>query len=124
MKKQKSERKTYAKPRGEELDDRRSRDLVGLGLFLCFFRALENNSKEEMERIHKELDGVGLTIIKTEDGKYLLKEKEEKYGSLMTARIYTRGDTRECFICEDETMLPQMMRDFWTSVGRRDIKCE
>ncbi len=25
---------------------------------------------------------------------------------------------------EDEAMLPQMMRDFWTSVGRRDIKCE
>lgn len=25
---------------------------------------------------------------------------------------------------QDETMLPQMMRDFWTSVGRRGIKCE
>ena len=69
MKKEKSKKKTYAKPRVEELDDRRSRDLVGLGLFLCFCR-------------------------------------------------------RECFICEDETMLPQMMRDFWTSVGRRNIKCE
>lgn len=78
MKKQKSERKTYAKPRVEELDDRRSRDLVGLGLFLCFFRALENNSKEEMERIQKKLDGWGLTVKKTEDGNYILKEKEEK----------------------------------------------
>lgn len=36
MKNKKSERKTYAKPRVEEMDDRRSRDLVGLGLFLCF----------------------------------------------------------------------------------------
>lgn len=78
MKREKGEKKTYAKPRMEELDDRRSRDLIGLGLFLCFCRALENNSTEEMERIHKELDEVGLTIKKTEDGNYLLKEKEEK----------------------------------------------
>lgn len=78
MKNKKSERKTYAKPRVEEMDDRRSRDLVGLGLFLCFCRALENNSTEKMERILKELDGWGLTIKKTEDGNYILKEKEEK----------------------------------------------
>ena len=78
MKKEKSEKKTYAKPRVEEMDDSRRRYLVGLGLFLCYTRALENNSTEEMERIHKELDGVGLTIKKTEDGNYILKEKEEK----------------------------------------------
>ena len=78
MKNKKSEKKTYAKPRVEELDDRRSRDLVGLGLFLCFCRALEKNSTEEMERVQKKLDGLGLTIKKTEDGNYILKEKEEK----------------------------------------------
>lgn len=78
MKREKSKKKTYAQPRMDELDDRRSRDLVGLGLFLCFCRALEKNSTEEMGRILKELDEVGLTIKKTEDGNYILKEKEEK----------------------------------------------
>lgn len=146
MKREKGEKKTYAKPRMEELDDRRSRDLVGLGLFICFCRALENNSTEEMERIHKELDELGLTIKKNrgrelppdeEGGEVMFHERKEmpinpwvyeevrrEDGSLMTARIYTSDDARECFICEDEAMLPQMMRDFWTSVGRRDIKCE
>ena len=78
MKREKSKKKTYAEPRMEELDDRRSRDLVGLGLFLCFCCALENNSTEKMERILKELDELGLTIKKTEDGNYRLMEKEEK----------------------------------------------
>lgn len=78
MKREKGEKKTYAEPRVEELDDRRSCDLVGLGLFLCFTRALKNNSTEEMERILKELDELGLTIKKTEDGNYRLMEKEEK----------------------------------------------
>lgn len=78
MKREKSEKKTYAKPRVEEMDDSRRRHLVGLGLFLCFTRALENNSTEKMERILKELDELGLTIKKTEDGHYILKEKEEK----------------------------------------------
>ena len=78
MKREKSKKKTYAEPRVEEMDDSRIRYLVGLGLFLCFTRALENNSTEEMGRILKELDEVGLTIKKTEDGNYLLKEKEEK----------------------------------------------
>ena len=78
MKSEKSEKKTYAKPRVEEMDDSRRRQLVGLGLFLCFTRALENNSTEKMERILKELDELGLTIKKTEDGHYILKEKEEK----------------------------------------------
>lgn len=78
MKSKKSERKTCAQPRKDELDDSRRRYLVGLGLFLCFTRALENNSTEEMERILKELDEVGLTMKKTEDGNYILKEKEEK----------------------------------------------
>ena len=81
MKREKGEKKTYAKPRVEELDDRRSCDLVGLGLFLCFcraLRALKNNSTEEMEKILKELDEVGLTMKKTEGGDYILMEKEEK----------------------------------------------
>ena len=78
MKREKSKKKTYAKPRVEELDDSRRRYLVGIGLFLCFTRALENNSTEEVERILKELDEVGLTIKKTEGGDYILKEKEEK----------------------------------------------
>lgn len=78
MKKQKSEKKTYAKPRVDEMNDENNIALVGLGLFMCFCRALENNSKEEMERIQKKLDGWGLTIKKTEDGNYILKEKEEK----------------------------------------------
>ena len=78
MKREKSKKKTYAEPRVEEMDDSRIRYLVGLGLFLCFTRALENNSTEEMERILKEMDEVGLTMKKTEDGNYLLKEKEEK----------------------------------------------
>lgn len=37
-----------------------------------------NNSTEEMERILKELDEVGLKLKKTEGGDYILKEKEEK----------------------------------------------
>lgn len=37
-----------------------------------------NNYTEKMERILKELDELGLTIKKTEDGNYILKEKEEK----------------------------------------------
>lgn len=78
MKREKSEKKTYAKPRMEELDDRRSLDLVGLGVFLCFCSALKNNSTGKMEMILKELDELGLTIKKTEDGNYILKEKEEK----------------------------------------------
>ena len=55
---------------------------------------------------------------------WVYEEVRREDGSLMTARIYTSDDARECFICEDEAMLPQMMRDFWTSVGRRGIKCE
>lgn len=78
MKREKSNKKTCAKPRVEELDDRRSRDLVGLGLFLCYCIAFNKNSTEEMERILKKMEEVGLTIKKTEDGNYRLMEKEEK----------------------------------------------
>lgn len=78
MKREKSKKKTYAQPRMDELDDRRSRDLIGLGLFLCYCRALKNNSTEKMERVLKKLDGWGLTIVKTEDGKYSLVKKEER----------------------------------------------
>ena len=55
---------------------------------------------------------------------WLYEEVRREDGSLLTARICNMGDVSECFICEDEAMLPQMMRDFWTSVGRRNIKCE
>lgn len=78
MKREKSNKKTCAKPRVEELDDRRSRDLVGLGLFLCYCIAFNKNSTEEMERILKKMEEVGLTIKKTEDGNYRLMAKEEK----------------------------------------------
>lgn len=78
MKREKSKKKTYAQPRVNEMNDENNIALVGLGLFLCFCRALENNSTEEMERILKELDEVGLTLKKTEGGDYILKEKEEK----------------------------------------------
>lgn len=78
MKREKSKKKTYAKPRVDEVQDKNNIALVGLGLFVCFCRALENNSTEEMERILKELDELGLTIKKTEDGNYRLMEKEEK----------------------------------------------
>lgn len=78
MKKQKSEKKTSAQPRMDETQDENNIALVGLGLFICFCRALENNSTEEMERILKKLDGWGLTIVKAEDGNYHLVKKEEK----------------------------------------------
>lgn len=59
MRREKSKKKTYAQPRMDEMND-------------------ENNSTEEMERVQKKLDGWGLTIVKTEDGKYSLVKKEEK----------------------------------------------
>lgn len=37
-----------------------------------------NNYTEEMERVLKKLDGWGLTIVKTSDGKYSLVKKEGK----------------------------------------------
>lgn len=70
--------KKYAQPRMDEMNDENNIALVGLGLFMCFCRAIENNSTEEMERVQKKLDGWGLTIVKTEDGKYSLVKKEEK----------------------------------------------
>lgn len=69
MKNKKSERKTYAKPRLDDIA------FVGRALFRC---ALENNSTEEMERVLKKLDEAGLAIIKTEDGNYRLVKKEGK----------------------------------------------
>lgn len=78
MKREKGEKKTYAQPRVDEMDDENNIALVGLGLFLCFCRALENNLTEEMERVLKKLDGWGLTIVKTSDGKYSLVKKEGK----------------------------------------------
>ena len=78
MKREKSNKKTCAKPRMDEMDDENNIALVGLGLFLCFCRALENNSTEERERVLKKLDGWGLTIVKTSDGKYSLVKKEGK----------------------------------------------
>lgn len=78
MKREKSNKKTYAKPRMDEVQYENNIALVGLGLFMCFCNALKNNSTEEMERILKKLDGWGLTIVKTKDGKYSLVKKEEK----------------------------------------------
>lgn len=78
MKREKSKKKTSAQPRMDEMEDVRSRDLVGIGLFMSYCTALENNATEDMKRILKKLDEVGLTIVKTSDGKYSLMEKEEK----------------------------------------------
>ena len=78
MKNKKSEKETPAQPRVDEVQDENNIALVGLGLFICFCRALENNSTEEMERILKKLDGWGLTIVKTSDGKYSLVKKDDK----------------------------------------------
>lgn len=70
--------KTYAEPRLDVVQYENNIALVGLGLFMCFCNALENNSTEDMERILKKLDGWGLTIVKTSDGKYSLVKKEDK----------------------------------------------
>ena len=80
---------------------------------------------KEYERNAEEED-VGYRVLRKEMpiNPWVYEEVRREDGSLLTARIYTRGDARECFICEDEAMLPQMKRDFWTSVGRRNIKCE
>ena len=78
MKREKGEKKTYAKPRMDEVQDENIRAIIGLGLFLCYCIAFNKNSTEEMERILKKLEEVGLTIKKTEDGNYRLMEKEEK----------------------------------------------
>lgn len=72
------EKETPAQPRMDELKNENNRALVGLGLFICYCTALENNATEDMKRILKKLDEVGLTIVKTSDGKYSLMEKEEK----------------------------------------------
>lgn len=78
MKSKKSEKKTPAQPRVDEMNDEDSRTIVGLGLFLCYCIAFNKNSTEEMERILKKMEEVGLTIKKTEDGNYRLMEKEKK----------------------------------------------
>ena len=83
------------------------------------------NELKEYERNAEEED-VGYSVLRKEMpiNPWVYEEVRREDGSLLTARLYTKGDARECFICEDEAMLTQMMRDFWTSVGRRDIKCE
>ena len=78
MKREKSEKKTPAQPRVDEMNDEDSRTMVGLGLFLCYYTALKHDRQEEMERIRKALDKRGLTIVKTSDGKHSLVKKEEK----------------------------------------------
>lgn len=78
MKREKSKKKTYAEPRMDEVQDENIRAIVGLGLFLCYCIAFNKNATEDMERILKKLDEVGLTIKKTEDGNYRLMEKEEE----------------------------------------------
>ena len=84
----------------------------------------ERNAEEEESDV--KMEDIGYSVLRKEMpiNPWVYEEMRREDGSLMTARIYTRDDARECFICEDEAMLTQMMRDFWTSVGRRDIKCE
>lgn len=82
MKREKSKKKTYAQPRMDEMDERRSRDLVGLGLFMSYCTALklQHKCQEEIDRILKRLDERGLTIVEveTDDRNYSLMEKEDK----------------------------------------------
>lgn len=84
----------------------------------------ERNTEEEASDI--KMEDVGYSLLRKEMPikPWVYEEVRREDGSLLTARIYTSGDARECFICEDEAMLPQMMRDFWTNVGRRNITCE
>lgn len=82
MKREKSEKKTPAQPRVDELEDRRSRDLVGLGLFMSYCTALklQHKCQEEIDRILKRLDERGMTIVEveTDDRNYSLVKKEDK----------------------------------------------
>lgn len=80
----------------------------------------------EEKEFDRKMEEVGYRVLLKEMtiNPWLYEEVRRNDGSLLTARIYNRGDISECFICEDEAMLPQMMCDFWTSVGRRNIKCE
>ena len=84
----------------------------------------EHNAEDEESDI--KMQDVGYSVLRKEMplNPWVYEEMRREDGSLMTARIYTRGDARECFICEDEAMLPQMMRDGGRSGGRRSIKCE
>lgn len=84
----------------------------------------ERNAEEEESDI--KMEDVGYRVLRKEMpiNPWLYEEVRREDGSLLTARICNMGDVSECFICEDEAMLQQMMRDFWTSVGRRNMKCE
>lgn len=82
------------------------------------------NSWEEYLR---EAEEDGFCVLRREmpvNPAWVYDEVRRNDGSLILARIYPRGDVSTCFLCNDEAMLPVMMRYFWTSVGRRNIKCE
>lgn len=86
----------------------------------------EYTRNAEEKEFDRKMEEVGYRVLRKEMpiNPWLYEEVRREDGSLLTARICNMGDVSECFICEDEAMLPQMMRDFWTSVGRRNIKCE
>lgn len=83
------------------------------------------NSWEEYLR---EAEEDGFCVLRREmpvNPAWVYDEVRRNDGSLILAQIYPReGDGGKFFLCNDEAMLPVMMRDFWTSVGRRNIKCE
>lgn len=74
----------------------------------------------------RKMEEVGFKVLREEMpvNPWVYEEVRREDNSLLQARIYPRGDASECFLCDDESMLPQMMRDFWTTVGRRNMKCE
>lgn len=82
MKSKKSEKKTPAQPRMDEVQYENNIALVGLGLFMCFCNALklQHKCQEEIDRILKRLGERGLAIVEyeTDDRNYSLVAKEEK----------------------------------------------
>lgn len=91
-----------------------------------FSERKEYTRNAEEKEFDRKMEEVGYRVLRKEMpiNPWLYEEVRREDGSLLTARICNMGDVSECFICEDEAMLPQMMRDFWTSVGRRNMKCE
>lgn len=91
-----------------------------------FHERKEYTRNAEEKEFDRKMEEVGYRVLRKEMpiNPWLYEEVRREDGSLLTARICNMGDVSECFICEYEAMLPQMMRDFWTSVGRRNMKCE
>ena len=91
-----------------------------------FHERKENVRNAEEYVFDRKMEEVGFKVLRKEMpvNPWVYEEVRREDGLLLNARIYTRGDASEFFLCDDESMLQQMMRDFWTSVGRRNIKCE